>query len=146
MIGQEPADGFRQHVNGEDIVLEDVVDHVLGDQRFTGRLVEGAGKNDGRDRQVDQIFERLAVFRTRQIDVGNRQRHRIGGALVALLQLLERAADFDGDTHIGVFRQQNTIVRKRYAGILHSGNSEKVHVPKPPSFHGKNSRDHLPNH
>ncbi|MND82325.1 hypothetical protein D3C80_741530 [compost metagenome] len=97
VVGEKAADGFRQHIHGENIVLQDIIDHILGDQRFARPLVKGAGENDGRDRKIDQIFQRLALFRPRQVDVGNRQRHRFGRMFVTGLQLLEIAAHFHGN-------------------------------------------------
>ncbi|MNY05006.1 hypothetical protein D3C86_1377100 [compost metagenome] len=154
VVGEKAADGFRQHIHGENIVLQDIIDHILGDQRFARPLVKGAGENDGRDRKIDQIFQRLTLFRPRQVDVGNRQRHRFGRMFVTGLQLFKRAAHLHGNAqhlletqghhlgeHVAVFRQQNAVVGERHARILHARNAQEIHsAPIPHRMSGKDSR------
>ena len=97
VVGEEAADRFRQHVDREDVVLQDIVDDFLGEQLVTRRLLERAGEDDRRNGKIDEIVQRLAVFRARQVDVGNRQRDLLAGLVIGQFQLLEAAADLDID-------------------------------------------------
>ena len=94
MVGQKATDRLHQHVDGEDIVLQHIVHDVHGEDLFAHAVLHGAGEHNHRNRKIDQIVKRLAIFGTRQVDIGDRQRDRLGGLLVKKLQFLEVTANF----------------------------------------------------
>ncbi|MNL32901.1 hypothetical protein D3C87_1547800 [compost metagenome] len=50
MIGKEPAYGLGQHLDGEHVVLENVVDNVLCEQLVARFLMKRTGEYDRRNR------------------------------------------------------------------------------------------------
>ena len=136
LVGQETADRFRQHLDGKHIVLDDIIDDILCQDLVAHLLLEAAGEHDGRNGQIEKIVQRLAVFGARQVDVGNRQRHRLRRDLVGVLKVREVAADIDLDAEqfvqpladhrgedIRILGNDNPGLRKRSAGIKHPGNT-----------------------
>ena len=142
LIGQEAAYRFSQHIDGKDAVLDDVIDHFLGQQPFANAVLESRRENDRRHAEVNEVVQRLAVFGTGKVDVGNGECDGFRIEFIRLLEIFERPADLDinaekffqllpdhGREDIGVFADNDSVFFQRLAGVLHARNAQKIHDP-----------------